>query len=148
MSFRNLPSHKASGTSIERLLHRIFVEDWSLKFLALAIALALWFIKSGRSYHPPKFVSSDSDITLMTNLFGTDGIRGEAGKPPLDVQTVQAVGRSLAKHLAQRKDGAPRLVIGRDTRESGPWIEEALVAGAREYGAGIHPAGIITTPGF
>jgi hypothetical protein len=49
MSFRNLPSHKASGTSIERLLHRIFVEDWSLKLLALAIALALWFIKSGRS---------------------------------------------------------------------------------------------------
>jgi phosphoglucosamine mutase len=84
----------------------------------------------------------------MTKLFGTDGIRGEAGKPPLDVQTVQAVGRSLAKHLAQRKDGAPRLVIGRDTRESGPWIEEALVAGAREYGAEIHSAGIITTPGI
>src|ERR1044072_8826515 len=84
----------------------------------------------------------------MTKLFGTDGIRGEAGKPPLDVQTVQAVGRSLAKHLAQRKDGAPRLVIGRDTRESGPWIEEALVAGARGYGAEINSAGIITTPGI
>src|SRR6185295_12262739 len=46
------------------------------------------------------------------------------------------------------KDGAPRLVIGRDTRESGPWIEEALVSGAREYGAEIHSAGIITTPGI
>jgi phosphoglucosamine mutase len=84
----------------------------------------------------------------MTRLFGTDGIRGEAGKPPLDVHTVQAVGRSLAKHLTQRKEGAPRLVIGRDTRESGPWIEQALVAGAREYGAEIHSAGIITTPGI
>jgi phosphoglucosamine mutase len=84
----------------------------------------------------------------MTKLFGTDGIRGEAGKFPLDAQTVRAVGRSLAGHLAKRKDGAPRLVIGRDTRESGPWIEDALVAGAREYGAQIHSAGIITTPGI
>jgi len=84
----------------------------------------------------------------MTKLFGTDGIRGEAGKPPLDVHTVQAVGRSLAKHLAKRRNGAPRLVIGRDTRQSGPWIEEALVTGAREYGAEIHSAGIITTPGI
>jgi len=84
----------------------------------------------------------------MTKLFGTDGIRGEAGKPPLDVHTVQAVGRSLAKHLAKRRNGAPRLVIGRDTRQSGPWIEQSLVTGAREYGAEIHSAGIITTPGI
>ena len=84
----------------------------------------------------------------MTKLFGTDGIRGEAGTPPLDAQTIQAVGRSLARHLAKRRNGAPRLVIGRDTRESGPWIEQALVAGARQYGAEIHSAGIITTPGI
>jgi hypothetical protein len=49
MSFRNPPSRKTSGTSVERLIHRIFIEDWSLKLLALAIALALWFIKSARS---------------------------------------------------------------------------------------------------
>jgi phosphoglucosamine mutase len=84
----------------------------------------------------------------MTKLFGTDGIRGEAGKPPLDVQTAQAVGRSLAKRLSERRNGTPRLVIGRDTRESGPWIERALAAGAREYGAEIYSAGIITTPGI
>lgn len=49
MSFRNPPTRKTSGTPVERLLHRLFIEDWSLKLLALAIALALWFIKSGRS---------------------------------------------------------------------------------------------------
>jgi hypothetical protein len=49
MSFRNPPSRKTSGTRVERLMRRIFIEDWSLKLLALAIALALWFIKSGRS---------------------------------------------------------------------------------------------------
>lgn len=84
----------------------------------------------------------------MTKLFGTDGIRGEAGKFPLDTKTVQAIGRSLARHLAARKSGSPRIVIGRDTRESGPWIEEALVRGAREYDGEIHSAGIITTPGI
>lgn len=83
----------------------------------------------------------------MKKLFGTDGIRGEAGKFPLDAPTVQAIGRSLAKHLAERKNGATRIVIGRDTRESGDWIEQALAAGASEFGAEIHSAGIITTPG-
>jgi phosphoglucosamine mutase len=84
----------------------------------------------------------------MTRLFGTDGIRGEAGKFPLDPRTVQAIGRSLVRHLASRKQGAPRIVVGRDTRESGPWIEQALVAGAREHDAEVLSAGIITTPGI
>ena len=55
----------------------------------------------------------------MKKLFGTDGIRGEAGKFPLDAATVQVIGRSLATRLAERKDRAPRIVVGRDTRESG-----------------------------
>lgn len=84
----------------------------------------------------------------MTKLFGTDGIRGEAGKYPLNAETVQAIGRSLARRLAERKHGAPRIVIGRDTRESGPWIEEALVNGTLQHDAEIHSAGIITTPGI
>jgi phosphoglucosamine mutase len=84
----------------------------------------------------------------MKKLFGTDGIRGEAGKFPLDAKTVQAIGRSLARHLEAENDRPPRIVIGRDTRESGPWIEQALVRGAREHEAEIHSAGIITTPGI
>jgi phosphoglucosamine mutase len=81
-------------------------------------------------------------------LFGTDGIRGEADKFPLDSPTVRAIGGSLARHLAERTPGGvPRIVIGRDTRESGLRIERSLIAGALASGAEVQSAGIITTPG-
>jgi len=83
----------------------------------------------------------------MKKLFGTDGIRCEAGTFPLDAATVQVIGRSLATRLAERKGAAPKIVVGRDTRESGGWIEAALIAGAQEAGAEIESAGVITTPG-
>ncbi len=84
----------------------------------------------------------------ITRLFGTDGIRGEAGKFPLDPSTIRVIGESLTQHLAERTGGrAPRIVTGRDTRESGSWIERALIAGARESGADVQSPGIITTPG-
>jgi phosphoglucosamine mutase len=82
-----------------------------------------------------------------SRLFGTDGIRGEAGKFPLDSQTVRVIGRSLAKHLAERTGRTPRIVTGRDTRESGSSIESDLIAGARAAGAEVQSAGVITTPG-
>jgi len=87
----------------------------------------------------------------MTRLFGTDGIRGEAGRFPLDAATIHIAGRSLARRLgarlAESAQRAPRIVIGRDTRESGAWIERAFVDGAREAGAEVESAGVITTPG-
>jgi phosphoglucosamine mutase len=86
-------------------------------------------------------------ITLMKKLFGTDGMRGEAGQFPLDAATVRTAGRSLAARLAERLGRAPRIVVGRDTRESGEWIERALLEGAREAGARVESAGVITTPG-
>jgi phosphoglucosamine mutase len=79
-------------------------------------------------------------------LFGTDGIRGEAGQFPLDAATVNAIGFSLARHLS-RTTGPPEIVIGRDTRESGEWIERALIAGAMGAGGKCLSAGVITTPG-
>jgi phosphoglucosamine mutase len=82
-----------------------------------------------------------------TKLFGTDGIRGEAGKFPLDSLTVRTVGASLAEHLAERHGRAPHIVIGRDTRESGASIAEALAGGAKALGARVESAGVITTPG-
>ncbi len=82
-----------------------------------------------------------------SRLFGTDGIRGEAGRFPLDSRTVRVIGGSLARHLAERTGRSPRIVTGRDTRESGPLIERELIAGARESGAEVDSAGIITTPG-
>src|SRR5918998_5974817 len=83
----------------------------------------------------------------MKRLFGTDGIRGEAGRFPLDAAAVREAGRSLARHLATRLGRAPRVVTGRDTRESGGWIEGAFLEGAREAGALVQSAGVITTPG-
>lgn len=83
----------------------------------------------------------------MTKLFGTDGIRGEAGVFPLDVRTVETIGVSLATHLRDKLGHAPVILIGRDTRESGSWIEKALTRGVRHAGAQSKSAGIITTPG-
>jgi phosphoglucosamine mutase len=84
----------------------------------------------------------------MPRLFGTDGIRGKAGSFPLDATTVRAIGYSLASHLVENvQDGPPLIVTGRDTRDSGEWIEHALIAGATTAGARCNSAGIITTPG-
>jgi phosphoglucosamine mutase len=84
----------------------------------------------------------------MTRLFGTDGIRGEAGRFPLDVATLRTVGASLTAHLREHLGGrAPFIVTGRDTRESGDWVERAVVEGAIASGALCKSAGIITTPG-
>lgn len=86
----------------------------------------------------------------MGKLFGTDGIRGTAGVD-LTVELVNEVGRALG--LACR-DGAlgaavsrPRVVIGRDTRVSGPEMETALVAGLVAAGADTLLAGVVPTAG-
>src|SRR5205085_10493665 len=86
-------------------------------------------------------------IETMKRLFGTDGMRAEAGAFPLDALTLRTVGRSLALRLGERLGRGPRFVTGRDTRESGGWIESAFASGAREAGARVEAAGVITTPG-
>ena len=83
----------------------------------------------------------------MKKLFGTDGMRGEAGKFPLDAATVEIVGASLANHLKEKLARAPLIVIGRDTRESGPWLEQAFARGVTAAGADLKSGGVITTPG-
>lgn len=83
----------------------------------------------------------------VERLFGTDGIRGVAGSYPLDDQTVGIIGASLVTNLARELGRAPRLIIGRDTRESGPQIELALAGAAIAAGAMVQSAGVITTPG-
>ena len=82
----------------------------------------------------------------MKRLFGTDGIRAVAGEYPLDPPTVAAVGAALVRHLGAA--GAPRILVGRDTRESGPWMQEAIIAGVRRAGGEADPIGVITTPGL
>jgi phosphoglucosamine mutase len=83
----------------------------------------------------------------QNRLFGTDGIRGVAGEFPLDDRTVEMIGRALVDNLSSEIGRPPRMVIGRDTRESGPQIEEALTRGAKGAGAIVASAGVITTPG-
>lgn len=78
-------------------------------------------------------------------LFGTDGIRGEAGTAPLDPTTIFATGLALG-HSLNRIAADPRVLLGRDTRESSPWIAAVLAAGLRQAGATVESAGVITTP--
>ncbi len=81
----------------------------------------------------------------MRKLFGTDGIRGIAGRYPLDHGTVFAIGSALAHHLANG-GAAVRIVIGQDTRESSAWIADALTAGIEQVGGTVVSAGVVTTP--
>ncbi len=78
-------------------------------------------------------------------LFGTDGIRGKAGVAPLEPATVARVGAALVRSLM---DGISphRFVIGRDTRESGEWIEQELARGLTSGGATVISAGVVPTP--
>ena len=81
----------------------------------------------------------------LRRLFGTDGIRGVAGASPLDPPTVARIGGAVVRSLAL--DRPARLLIGRDTRESGEWIERELARGAVSQGAAVLSAGVIPTPG-
>ena len=83
---------------------------------------------------------------MAKELFGTDGIRGIPGTPPLDDATLYAIGRSLAGYL-KREHGSARVLIGMDTRESGPHIASLLADGLAQAGATVAFAGVITTPG-
>jgi phosphoglucosamine mutase len=85
-------------------------------------------------------------IFMSKELFGTDGIRGVPGTPPLDDATLYATGRSLGAYL-RRENPKPHALIGMDTRESGPHIAALLAAGLAEAGASVAFAGVITTPG-
>ena len=78
-------------------------------------------------------------------LFGTDGIRALAGEPPLDPTTIFATGLALG-HSLKRSAAEPRVILGRDTRESSSWIAATLAAALRQTGAHVESAGVVTTP--
>jgi phosphoglucosamine mutase len=80
----------------------------------------------------------------MAHLFGTDGVRGRAGQYPLDPPTIRRLGGALARALGHVKSA--RFLSGRDTRESGAWIERELAFGIASQGGSLTGAGIIPTP--
>jgi len=83
----------------------------------------------------------------MRQLFGTDGIRGTAGEYPLDRATTFAVGVALAQWIGTNHLN-PEVVLGMDTRESGPWIAEHVAGGLAQGGVRARSAGLISTPGL
>ncbi len=90
-------------------------------------------------------------LTFMAKqLFGTDGIRGLPGEYPLDDPTLDRVGFALGAYLRTHGHGGPdkpRVLIGRDTRESGPHITERIARGLAASGGEAVSAGVVTTPG-
>jgi phosphoglucosamine mutase len=91
-------------------------------------------------------------VRMSRKLFGTDGIRGVAGEPPLDPKTAHALGVALGTwargtHSKDIPDGTAEVVIGMDTRESGPWLASQVAGGLARAGVSTRFAGVITTPG-
>ena len=83
----------------------------------------------------------------MVRLFGTDGIRGVAGEFPLTAEDCFRIGRAVSSFFSGQKTGSmQQIVIGKDTRESGTMIENALTDGIRSVGADVLLAGILPTP--
>ena len=77
----------------------------------------------------------------MRELFGTDGVRGIAGEYPLDLSTLYKLGKAVVR------SGKRSILIGRDTRASGPWIENVLQQAILWQGGMVTLADVITTPG-
>lgn len=82
----------------------------------------------------------------MGKLFGTDGIRGVAGEYPMTSGIAQKVGQAVAAFIRSHRS-YETIVMGRDTRVSGPMIEQALATGIISMGMDVNLAGVIPTPG-
>jgi len=83
----------------------------------------------------------------MGTLFGTDGIRGEANRYPMDAMTAFAVGQAVTRVL-RKTHHTTRVVIGKDTRLSGYMLESALESGVTSMGGVPYLVGVLPTPGI
>jgi phosphoglucosamine mutase len=81
----------------------------------------------------------------MGRLFGTDGVRGVAGTD-LTADLARGLGGAAVVVLGRHGRDRPTFVVGRDTRASGEWLEDALVEGIREAGGDAVIAGVQPTP--
>lgn len=82
---------------------------------------------------------------MPTSLFGTDGVRGRAGSSPLDERTLVRLGAAVARTCG-RQAAQPRVLIGRDTRESSVWVTRHLARGVEAEAAQVADGGVLSTP--
>jgi phosphoglucosamine mutase len=83
----------------------------------------------------------------MGKLFGTDGIRGEANRFPMDNAVAFSVGQAIT-HLLRKPNHRTRVIIGKDTRISGYMLESSLLAGITSMGGDAYLVGVLPTPGI
>ncbi|OPY86124.1 MAG: Phosphoglucosamine mutase [Smithella sp. PtaU1.Bin162] len=83
----------------------------------------------------------------MGKLFGTDGIRGEANRYPMNAEVAFGVGRAIA-HLFKKGGHRAVVIIGKDTRLSGYMLESSLEAGVTSMGGHPYLVGVLPTPGI
>ena len=81
----------------------------------------------------------------MGKYFGTDGVRGIAGVD-LTCELAMKLGRGVAAVLTDSTGRKPRILIGKDTRQSGDMLEAALTAGLCSVGADVESLGVLPTP--
>jgi len=79
----------------------------------------------------------------VKKLFGTDGIRGIAGKYPLEPDFIKKIGRAAAAIIS---DSNNEFILGSDSRESSSWISKALSEGLTSAGANVFDCGVVPTP--
>ncbi len=81
------------------------------------------------------------------NLFGTDGIRGVANKYPMTPEVALILGKALARIITSScRSSVPKVIIGKDTRESGDIFEHAVSSGLLSMGVNVYLAGPLPTP--
>ena len=83
----------------------------------------------------------------MGKLFGTDGVRGEANRYPMNAEIAFAIGQAVV-YLLKKEHSRPRIVIGKDTRISGYMLESALESGITSMGGNPYLLGVLPTPGI
>ncbi len=83
----------------------------------------------------------------MGKLFGTDGIRGEANRYPMNAEIAFGVGQAVA-HIFRKNGHRARVIIGKDTRISGYMLESSLEAGITSMGGHPYLVGVLPTPGI
>jgi phosphoglucosamine mutase len=83
---------------------------------------------------------------FLVPTFGTDGLRGRAGEPPMDPETLRRVGAALGVLLQKTGGDQKRAIVGNDGRESAPWILESIAQGLAAADVAVADIGLCTTP--